>query len=297
MPKPEFKATVEISREWNGEKVAEELVHKLKSKTPNPKFILLFTTIHYQNEFKPILSGLKDAFPDSPLIGGTVAGFITPEGCFTRGVTCLAVDYPDMDVAVGVGHDAKKDYKQAVDSALFELNKKKSKLPSRFIIEILPSATIPSFPGIGQKNVILSEKIGDRAVSLIPLATKFNFGSDRADEILERLSSKTSEVIIGGCTMDDNKLIRSYQFCDNKIFNSELCLLKFFTTMKARLFTMFGFQPMKKEFLITKIDENKRIVSEINHEKARTAFLNMLGWKESDLGQLYQLSRRIFYYP
>jgi hypothetical protein len=105
MAETDFKASVEISRKWDGEEVAIEIVDKIKNKMSKPKFILLFTTIHYEKEFKKLLSGIKDAFPDSPLIGGTVAGFMTQEGCYTRGVTALAVDYPNMNVAVGIGHN------------------------------------------------------------------------------------------------------------------------------------------------------------------------------------------------
>ncbi|MFH1228816.1 MAG: FIST N-terminal domain-containing protein [Candidatus Aenigmatarchaeota archaeon] len=297
MEKIDFKAVVEISREWEGEKVAKELVLKIKSKTPNPKFILLFTTIHYEKEFKKILSGMKDAFPQSPLIGGTIAGFMTPEGCFTRGVTALTVEYSDVDVSIGIGNDTKKNYKDAVSSALNDIKKKKNKNHNSFIIELLPSATIPSIVGVGQKNVILSDKIAKKVIDFLPLASKLNMGSDKADEIIEALSKKTSDIIIGGCTMDDNKLLRNYQFHDKDILNNSLCLLKVSTGLKLNLYSVFGFQPMNKEIHITKIDDDRRVVSEIDHKKARTTFLNLFGWKESDLGELYQLYRRVFYYP
>ena len=60
----EFKAAVEISRKWDGNEVANEITQKFKSKALNPRFILLFTTIHYQSEFEKILSGIKNEYPE-----------------------------------------------------------------------------------------------------------------------------------------------------------------------------------------------------------------------------------------
>jgi hypothetical protein len=78
---------VETSREWKGDKVVAELSGKIKTKVANPKFILLFSTIDYKDEFKQILSGMKSIFSDSAIVGGTLTGFMTPEGCYSRGVT------------------------------------------------------------------------------------------------------------------------------------------------------------------------------------------------------------------
>ena len=108
-----LKACVEVSRHENGEDVAREISGKIKTKIPAPKFILLFSTIDYKDEFKQILRGIKTEFPDSPLIGGTVTGLMTHEGCFTRGVAALAVHSPQMDVAVGVGHATKRSPQKA----------------------------------------------------------------------------------------------------------------------------------------------------------------------------------------
>ena len=113
MREEEFKICVEISREWDGDKVANELIEKIKKNISLPKFILLFTTIHYKKEFKKILGGIRSNFPDTPLIGGTVAGFMTNEGSYTRGVTVLAVDYSNIKVNIGIGHDTKKNPEKA----------------------------------------------------------------------------------------------------------------------------------------------------------------------------------------
>ena len=52
--KPEFNAAVEVSRKWDGTEVAEEIISKIKNKSLQPRFILLFTTIHYEGEFEKI---------------------------------------------------------------------------------------------------------------------------------------------------------------------------------------------------------------------------------------------------
>jgi hypothetical protein len=112
--KPEFKAAVGLSRKWDareaGREVAIDTLNRL-GKGVKPDFFLLFATIHYEKHggFKEFLKGVWEILPEgTPLIGGTVAGFINPQGCYTRGATALAVNYPNMDVAIGIGHNTKR---------------------------------------------------------------------------------------------------------------------------------------------------------------------------------------------
>ncbi|MCD6237631.1 MAG: hypothetical protein J7K13_06755, partial [Thermoplasmata archaeon] len=76
----ELKAGVGLSRKWDareaGREVALSTLEKLDGE--NPKFFLLFSTIHYEKYggFQELLNGVWDVLPEgTPLIGGTVAGF------------------------------------------------------------------------------------------------------------------------------------------------------------------------------------------------------------------------------
>ena len=80
--------------------------------TPIISFFLLFSTIHYEKYggFQEFLNGVWDVIPkETPLVGGTVPGFINNYGCFSRGASALAVSYPYMDIAVGVGKNTKRN--------------------------------------------------------------------------------------------------------------------------------------------------------------------------------------------
>ena len=72
-------------------------------------------TIHYEKHggFEEFIAGVWDVLPKgTPLVGGTVAGFMNNYGCYTRGCTAIAVSYPNMDVAVGIGHNTKRNPKK-----------------------------------------------------------------------------------------------------------------------------------------------------------------------------------------
>ncbi|UCH71435.1 MAG: hypothetical protein JSW62_03280, partial [Thermoplasmatales archaeon] len=293
----EFKTAVEISRKWDGSEVASEITQKLKNKNLNPKFILFFTTIHYEKEFKKILSGIKDEFPESPLVGGTVSGFVTNEGCYTRGVTALAVDYINMDVAVGIGHNTKRDPKKAIEKCIENL-KTKNNYENKILLEFMPTAVIPNIPGIGQKVIISSESIGNNAVKLLPRLSYLNMGYDRADEIIELLSEEFKDYgIMGGCTMDDNKMSRSFQFFNKEYFKNSLCLLEISSDIKHNMKGTTAFEVLDKGFEITQLSKDLHTIKEINNKKAKNAFLEFFNWRETDLSDLYHFYRRIFYYP
>ena len=117
MIESKLEAAVGMSRKWNardaGKEVARSTIEKLSSP---PDFFLLFSTIHYEKHggFEEFLNGVWDVLPEgTPLIGGTVAGFVNNHGCYTRGATALAVSYKNMDVAIGVGKKIKRNPKKA----------------------------------------------------------------------------------------------------------------------------------------------------------------------------------------
>ncbi|MBU4341188.1 MAG: hypothetical protein KJ928_01160, partial [Candidatus Altiarchaeota archaeon] len=76
--KPEFKAAVGLSRQWDARKAGREVAYKTLEKLgTKPDFFLLFSTIHYEKYggFKEFLAGVWEILPKgTPLIGGTVAG-------------------------------------------------------------------------------------------------------------------------------------------------------------------------------------------------------------------------------
>ena len=116
MVEEKLEAAVGMSRKWDareaGKEVARSTIEKLSSP---PDFFLLFSTIHYEKHggFEEFLNGVWDILPEgTPLAGGTTAGFMNNYGCYSRGATALAVSYSNMDVAIGVGHNTKRNPKK-----------------------------------------------------------------------------------------------------------------------------------------------------------------------------------------
>ncbi len=298
---PDFEAAVGMSRKWDareaGREVAETAIQKLHNP---PDFFLLFSTIHYEKHggFKEFLNGVWDVLPKgTPLIGGTVAGFMNNYGCYTRGTSAIAVSSLNIDVDVGVGYNSKRNPGKAVDS-LFEKIGKKSKYDHNVLIEVLPTAVIPKIPGIGQKNVILSKKIGNSFLKLLPAMKKLNYGYDRADDILDLLSDRfKNRIIIGGCTMDDNKMLRNYQFHGHDIEKNTLLGLNISVPSKIYTETITGYKVQDKTFNINKLSTDKHIVKKIDGNGARSAFFNKLNLKIDEKDAVYQLYKNAFYYP
>lgn len=268
--KPELKVCVEVSREWEGRKVVEDLTNEIKKKVPKPKFILLFATIDYENEFKPILSGINSEFSDSPLIGGTVAGFTTPQGCYTRGVTAFAIDYPNMDIAVGVGHNTKRSPEKAARECakMIKDGLGGSRWGNRFLFDIISGTEIPNMPGMG-RGVIKSAAMSSLVKSGMKI-TQFLFQKSigREEDVLEELLKELPDFnMIGGSTIDNVKMSKNFQFFNTTVLTNSIICLGFTTDLKFASDFRHGAEVGKK-FTITKISDNRQLVYEINNKPA-----------------------------
>ena len=218
MDEPELEAAVGMSRKWDARDAGREVIGSTLSKlNTKPNFLLLFSTIHYEKHggFGEFLNGVWEVLPeDTPLVGGTVVGFMNNYGCYTRGATALAISYPNMDVAVGVGLNTKRNPEEAAVNCaeMIKENLKDSVYPNKFLIDITSSGIIPNIPGIGRKKVIRS-KFGDVLLKTLNTTCKrLQIGPGREDEIIDVLSKELSDYdIIGGSTLDDNRWERNFQ--------------------------------------------------------------------------------------
>ena len=95
----EVQAAVGMSRKWDAREAGREVARNtIKQLDAPPDFFLLFSTIHYKDHggFGEFLSGVWDVLPKgTPLVGGTVVGFMNNFGTYTRGASALAVSSVD----------------------------------------------------------------------------------------------------------------------------------------------------------------------------------------------------------
>ncbi|MBD3387466.1 MAG: hypothetical protein GF414_00835 [Candidatus Altiarchaeales archaeon] len=300
-PKPEFKAAVGLSRKWKareaGREVARDTLEKLGK---NPNFVLLFTTIHYEKHggFQEFLDGVWDILPEgTPLVGGTVAGFINPQGCYTRGATMLAVNYPNMDIATGIGKNTKRNPKKAAQQCAKTIKDKlnNTQYSNQSLVDLISGGRLPNFFGFGEKRVLDSVKstIACNLYSTSLLTLQRGIG--REDEILKVFTDELSNYqILSGSSMDDENMLENYQFIGKSFFTNSIVAL----ALSSDLETFLGRSHCLKEeknFKVTKLSADRRIINEINGKPATPELLRLLGWPKQYLDE--RLYRKSFFYP
>jgi len=300
----ELKAGVGLSRKWDAREAGREVVLSTLEKLDgeNPKFFLLFSTIHYEKYggFQELLNGVWDVLPEgTPLIGGTVAGFMNNYGCYTRGATALAVSYPNMDVAIGVGENTRKNPKYAAGKCTKSVIEKLSisKFPNKIFLDIMPGPTRPSFPGVGSHWVISSPVIARAAPKLLEMSVKqFQLGQGLEDDIIEYLADYLKEYLIFGCSSsDDNKLETNYQFVENKVDKFSLIGIGLSTDLKFDFAHADGLLSTGVKFKITKTAQNGRIIKALNEKPASRIFFEKVGIPVELLDD--RILRTTFFYP
>jgi len=295
----ELKVCVESSRQWEAKDVAEELSSKVKKAVPDPKFLLLFGTIDYEDKFKDILSGLASNFAKMPLVGGTVAGFITSEGCYTRGMAVLAVDYPNMDVAVGVGHNTKRSPEKAGAECAKQIKEKlmSSKWKNSFLFTFIAGLEIPKMPGVSGP-VIRSgtmTKLVKGGMKVMQFLIQKSIG--REEDVLDQITRELPDYgMIHGSTIDNVKMAKNYQFCGKEILTNTVVCLGIRTDLNFD--SDFGNGAKQNiKFDVTEISKNNQIVSRINGQPAPSEFSRLLRKPEDLLFDGKYYVKRFPYFP
>jgi len=301
----ELKAGVGLSRKWDareaGREVAETALEKLDGE--KPKFFLLFSTIHYEKYggFQELLNGVWEVLPEgTPLIGGTVVGFMNGSGNFTRGVSSMALSYPDMDVSVGVGQDTKKNPEKAAKdcASMLQRGLHHSVFENQFVFQLVSGPTVPSFPGVGSSFVLNGKFKGSLATKLMETSTKkFQRGIGREEEVLYRMSKLfENSYIMSASSSDDMRLSRNYQFIGKKIYTNSIVALAVRSDVKLRLKYGHGFYKLSEEKLkITDATFGGKIIKKINGKDAIKEFIRKIGWFEDTLDE--RLHRKTFFFP
>jgi len=300
----ELKAGVGLSQKWDareaGREVALSALKHLDGENPN--FFLLFSTIHYEKYggFQELLNGVWDVLPeDTPLIGGTVAGFMNRYGCYTRGVTSLAVAHSQIDVAAGIGLNTKRDPKKAVKNCAEMIKKglNPSNYNNKFLFELVSGGKIPQFPGMGRRRVIKSGMTSKIATKLSDISlTTLQYGVGREEEILDELTKHFPDyTIIGGSSIDGNDMIENYQFFGREIYTNAIVAIGVNTNFEIGINTTYGLKKTDIKLNITKKSSYDRVIHEIDGMPASDGFLKKISWPYDFIDE--RLYRRTFFTP
>ena len=303
MTESKFEASIGMSRKWDareaGREVAETAIKKLSRP---PDFFLLFSTIHYEKYggFQEFLNGVWDVLPKgTPLVGGTVAGFINPEGCYTRGATALAASYPNINVTVGFGKNTRKNPDKAakkLSNTIINV-KDASTNSSRFLFCVLPGGTVPQLFGFGRKKVIKSGLVSKISLLLLDFSIRLvQMGPGREEEIFEALEKYMQNWhILGGSSMDNLIQKTSYQFIDNTIHSTDIVGLGILSDLNCDIITTYGLERTGIKMKITKKGLRNCVIREIDGKPATQEFLQKINWPKEFLDD--RLYTKTFYYP
>lgn len=303
----ELKAGIGLSRKWDardaGREVAETALEKLEGE--KPKFFLLFSTIHYEKYggFQELLNGVWEVLPEgTPLIGGTVAGFMNNYGCFTRGVTALAVFDSRMKAFPVIGKNVRKDPSSAARGFAGSIIKNGIKVhdfKSSYAFILVSGPRLINFPRIGRTRIIHSKNIAKMALTFAKLAhKKLQGGISREDEFLEELSSLLPNLsILLGTSVDDFRFMNNYQFFNKEVTTDSAVGLTVFSDMEIGISSSHGMQDTGIEFEITETDFEGFIINKINGKGAWPEYLKSLGWKMQDVREDSRFFDKVMYYP
>lgn len=294
-----LEISIGYSRKWDAKKAGYEVVKKTleKMKFP-PDFFLLFSTIHYKDHggFKQLLEGIWEVLPKgTPLIGGTIAGFINNSGCFSRGVTAIAVYCSNIDIAVGIGKHTKRNPRLAGLKCANMIKKEldKSKLKNKILINVISGPKQPNLLGLGPINITQS-KIFSYLFSRIGLRIFpfFGYSIGKEEDVLYSMSELMPEYYFIGCTSaDDGKFISDYQFFGEDVYSNSIVALGFSIDISIQLETEIGLHQTDKKFEITKTSFNGRLITNIENKPAKEYLykdaLNLTEEQIKKLGAFY----------
>jgi hypothetical protein len=302
MIESKFEASVGMSRKWDAREAGREVAETaIKNLSEPPSFFLLFSTIHYEKYggFQEFLNGVWDVLPKgTPLIGGTVAGFMNNYGCYTRGASALAVSCTNMDVVIGCGKNTKRSPKKAAKKCteMIKSNVKESKFSKKLLFVFTSGTMVPSLFGTGQKRVYKTQIPSSVISRLLNASLRISQrGVGREDIILEEISKQMPDFnIIGGSLIDDNRMESNFQFFNNEVFTNSVVCLSINTDVPILMDSQVAVEKTNIFFEVQTTGE-KYIIKTIDKKPATKTFFDYLNWPESLMDE--RLHRRTFFYP
>ena len=294
---------VEFSEKWAAREAGREMASRvLAGLSGKPKFLIVYATIHYAENggFQDLLDGIYDVLPkDVPLVGGTVTGFTIRQGCFSHGIAGMAVAHPNMDVSVSVGHNIKRNPSAAAKECAKKLkvDLDVSKYPNQFLFSFSAGTEILDVPPIGRSPVIRSELLAKTVMSGFSTSQYvLQKGSGMEDDLLASLVAEIPNCkLLHGSAIDDVKMLRNYQFCNNSVLTNALVCLGIKSDLSTAVSFSHGAEP-NIPFEITKVSDNGRIIHEINGKPAAKELLRLINWQD-DFFEERSFTRRFPFFP
>jgi len=291
----DIKFGVGMSQEWDPYKAGVQATSKaLEQVGYKPKFLLIFSTIHYATEkgakkkggLKAMLKGCRDLVDKKlPSIGGTVTGFICPEGCSTRGCVVVAGAGDGMDIAGGYANNVRRAPimagKKIAKSIKEQLSN--STKENKLLIEFTTGAKEPkimTYDIIRNLSGKLPNKVWWSVRDILNeiVVKYFNEGQGMEGAVLDAVGENLEDYyIIGAPTFDDLGALRNYQFYNAKVLEGGVVGLGITSNNPILADRRFPPIPTGKKFKIKRGWGNFWI-DQVDGQPAAIQFFKEIGW-------------------
>ena len=293
-----FEIGTGLSRNWSAFEAGEELtVNALRDLKHTPKFFILFSTIHPEKHggFRQLLRGVYSHLPKNvPLVGGTVAGFVTKTGCYTRGAVGVAFYYDDMDIATSVGQNTKKNPKKAGEDCAKKIKSQllNERHKNKILFNMISGPILPV-----PMRILPLGKLSSIAIPLTEAVTLiFQKCFGRESEVLGAIRKVLPDYfVIGGSTIDDAQYTRHFQFYNNQVLNNSIVALGISTNLKTSLKSVTAFRKTSDNFRINKKAAWNYVIEDINGKPAKSEFVRLVKWNQQNIDE--NVHKRTPYFP
>ncbi|MDD5162922.1 MAG: FIST N-terminal domain-containing protein [Candidatus ainarchaeum sp.] len=296
-----FEVGIGTSQNWNPEEAAKEVITQALSKLSKPPtFVLLFSTIHHEKNrgFQKILDTIYQNIPkETPLVGGTVTGFLTANAACTQGIAAAAIYSDELDFEIGFGINTKRNPKNAARNCIKKIKNFKFKFQNKLLLLITSGPSYPIMPGIGKIKVVKNPFLRLLLPSIIKLSTLvIQKGLGREQEIAEEIRKQLPDFsVFGGSTNDDNNYTRNYQFFFDKVLQNTVIALGLSTNFNVFMDGGHGLQSTGINGTIQKKALWDYLIKDFDGVDAQKKYLEANGWDEKVLDEF--IHRKTIYYP
>lgn len=229
-------------------------------------FLVLFASPKY--DAKKLMSAYNKLpkTKDVSMIGCTTAGEFSDSGFSKDGLVCFALSSNYVRAASSVvqklSNNPKEKGKKCVKDAYKKLNIKFSLASAAYL------------------NKSPMSMINYKPVFIMPLLDGlFSRPEDVMDGVLEAGGSFTP--IIGGVAGDNGHFVKTYQFCNGKVYTDSLVLLAINSDLKVGFGYSHGYSKTNKKAVVTKA--KGRFVYKINNNNAFEEYAKLIGVSGDEL--------------
>ena len=208
-----------------------------------------------------LLRGVRSILHQTPLIGGSTAGEIVPEGPISHSCVVLLLGSTTLSWSVGYAEGADRVPREAGQKAAFSAMKE--------------------FQGVQRLGCLV---VGDGLVT---------GSADVVRGIQEVLG--TSSLVVGGLAGDDLRFTQTYQYCNSRVISRGVSAVLLGGAGKIGVGLQHGFAPISKPRHITRAQAN--VLIELDHQPAASVYEEYFG---ADLVQRMRregVSRQGIAYP